>query len=407
MSSGLRDGAQQSNVAAAVDDFPIVGIVGGSEIARLMTPAAIALGVGLRLLASDRKGSAARVFADVRIGSHDDRAALLDFAQGCSAVTFGRKHVPSAHLFELRAAGVQVQPSVEALLHAQNRITMRLALGAARLPGPLWAQLPAEADVEQITATLHNFAEQAGWPIVLRSARGIDGSWGSWVVDDVAEAQRVIEANPAVAKSAWLIEERVEFVRELSAQVARSPHGQAVSYPVVQIAKQDRVQTEVIAPAPDLSGERAAGAAQLALEVAQALGVTGVLTVEMFDTGDRLLISDLAMRPHDSGHWTIDGAVTSQFENHLRAVLDLPLGSPIARAPYAVTVNILGTERSGLYRAYRHVLARDCAIKVHLYGKVPRVGSKLGHVTAMGEDLDDLLVRAHHAADYFAGVIDE
>lgn len=407
MSSRLRDGGQHSNVAAAVDDFPIVGIVGGSEIARLMTPAAIALGVGLRLLASDRKGSAAQVLADVRIGSHDDRAALLDFARGCSVVTFGRKHVPSAHLFELRAAGVRVRPSVEALLHNQSRITMRLALSAARLPGPLWAQLPADADVEQVTATLCNFADQAGWPIVLRAARGVDEAWGSWVVHDLVEAQRVMQANPVSDESAWLIEERVEFVRELSAQVARSPHGQAVSYPVVQIAKQDRIQTEVIAPAPGLSDETAIAAQRLALQVAQVLGVTGILTVEMFDTPDRLLISDLAMRPHDSGHWSIDGAVTSQFENHLRAVLDLPLGSPAARAPYAVTVNILGTQRAGLYSAYRHVLARDPALKVHLYGKHPKVGSKLGHVTAMGDDLDDLLVRAHHAADYFAGVIDE
>ena len=131
-----------------------------------------------------------------------------------------------------------------------------------------------------------------------------------------------------------------------------------------------------------------------------------MLAVELFDTGDRLLVNELAMRPHNSGHWSIEGADTSQFENHLRAVLDLPLGSPSPRAPAAVMINILGSTHPDLYRAYLHVMARDPGIKVHLYGKEVRPGRKVGHVTAIGEDVDALLERARHAADFFMGVID-
>lgn len=204
-----------------------------------------------------------------------------------------------------------------------------------------------------------------------------------------------------------MAEEAVPFVQELSAQVARSPGGQSVAYPVVRTVQADGICSEVVAPAPGLDAERAVAAQRIALEIAGSLNVTGMLAVELFDTGDRLLVNELAMRPHNSGHWSIEGAVTSQFENHLRAVLDLPLGSPTMRARNAVMVNILGGDVGDLYSAYRHVFARDPGLKVHLYGKSVRPGRKVGHVTAVGEDLDDLLARARHAADYFMGVIDE
>jgi 5-(carboxyamino)imidazole ribonucleotide synthase len=204
-----------------------------------------------------------------------------------------------------------------------------------------------------------------------------------------------------------LAEEAVPFVQELAAQVARSPSGQSVAYPVVRTVQADGICSEVVAPAPGLATERAVAAQRIALEIAGALNVTGMLAVEMFDTGDRLLVNELAMRPHNSGHWSIDGAVTSQFENHLRAVLDLPLGSPVMRARHSVMVNILGGDVGDLYSAYRHVFARDPGLKVHLYGKAVRPGRKVGHVTAVGDDLDDLLARTRHAADYFMGVIDE
>ncbi|MGV3758518.1 MAG: 5-(carboxyamino)imidazole ribonucleotide synthase, partial [Actinomycetota bacterium] len=206
---------------------------------------------------------------------------------------------------------------------------------------------------------------------------------------------------------ALLAEEHIDFRRELSALVARAPSGEEVVYPVVATTQLDGICHEVIAPAPDLAPERAVEAQQLALRLAAELDVTGILAVELFDADDgRILINELAMRPHNTGHWTQDGAVTSQFENHLRAVLDLPLGSPDPRAPWTVMVNILGgpdPEAGHLYDGYPHALARDPELRVHLYGKDLRPGRKVGHVNAYGDDLDDCLARARHAAGWFRG----
>ena len=205
----------------------------------------------------------------------------------------------------------------------------------------------------------------------------------------------------------WLAEAAVPFTQELSAQVARSPSGQTAAYPVVRTVQTEGICSEVVAPAPGLDPDRAVEAQRIALDIAGALDVTGMLAVEMFDTGQEIFVNELAMRPHNSGHWTIEGAITSQFENHLRAVLDLPLGSPNAREPAAVMVNILGGDVGDLYSAYRHVFARDPGVKVHLYGKEVRPGRKVGHVTAVGSDPQSLLLRARHAADYFSGAINE
>jgi 5-(carboxyamino)imidazole ribonucleotide synthase len=281
---------------------------------------------------------------------------------------------------------------------------MREALDRAGLPSPQWRHVTSADDLESV-------GEALGWPFVLKVSRGGYDGRGVWVVDDVAAAQRVMAETPLVAGARWLAEERVPFTRELAAQVARSPHGQAVAYPIVRTVQVDGMCSEVVAPCPDLSDDRALEAQRIALEIARALDVTGMLAVELFDTPAGVLVNELAMRPHNSGHWTIDGSVTSQFENHLRAVLDLPLGDPGTVAPWAVMVNIVGPQDAldlpPLVEAYRHVLARDPGLKVHLYGKELRPGRKLGHVTVVGDDLDDLLARAHHAADYFMGVIDE
>jgi 5-(carboxyamino)imidazole ribonucleotide synthase len=250
------------------------------------------------------------------------------------------------------------------------------------------------------------FAHEHGWPVVLKTSRGGYDGRGVWVVDGPEDAHTVM-ATPLARDSHWLVEQFVPFVRELSAQVARSPHGQAVAYPVVQTRQVNGICAEVIAPAPDLSEERALEAQQVALRIAGDLEVVGMLAVELFDTGEAILVNELAMRPHNSGHWTIEGAVTSQFENHLRAVLDLPLGDPSARAASAVMVNILGGTVGDLYSAYRHVLARDPELKVHLYGKEVRPGRKVGHVTLLGGDAPGLLARGRHAVDYFSGAIDE
>jgi 5-(carboxyamino)imidazole ribonucleotide synthase len=227
-----------------------------------------------------------------------------------------------------------------------------------------------------------------------------------WVVAEEQELREVL-ATPLPEGARWLLEEFVPFTAELSAQVARSPHGQAVAYPVVRTVQRNGICTEVVAPAPGLSGELALRAQELALRIAGDLRVVGMLAVEMFLTDDGVLVNELAMRPHNSGHWTIDGAMTSQFENHLRAVLDLPLGSPAATADCTVMVNVLGGQHPDMYRAYRHCMARDPELHIHMYGKEVRPGRKIGHVTVSGSDPDELLARARHAADYLTGTIDE
>lgn len=383
---------------------PRVAMVGGGQLSRMTAAPAAALGIGLRVLALDPSESAAQVVADVVLGRHDDLDALCRLADGSDVVTFDHEHVPPEHLRTLEESGVAVRPGPEALVHAQDKLLMREALDHAGLPCPAWRHVESADDIDAVGAAL-------GWPFILKVSRGGYDGRGVWVIADAEEGRRVMEQTPLAPGARWLAEERVAFTRELAAQVARSPHGQAVAYPVVRTVQVDGMCSEVIAPCPDLDDDRALEAQRIALEIARVLDVTGMLAVELFDTPEGLIVNELAMRPHNSGHWTIDGAVTSQFENHLRAVLDLPLGDPRPRARWSVMVNVVGpADTSGLpplHEAYRHVLARDPGLKVHLYGKEMRPGRKLGHVTAVGDDLDDLLARAHHAADYFTGAVDE
>jgi 5-(carboxyamino)imidazole ribonucleotide synthase len=381
--------------------FPIVGVVGGGQLARMMQAPAIALGVGLRVLATSMDESAAQVIPDLHLGRHDDLAALRSLAAGAQVLTFDHEHVPPEHLAAMVSDGFVIRPGPAALVHAQDKLVMRRALQAAGVPCPLWQEIQHVAQVSE-------FAEQAGWPIVLKTSRGGYDGRGVWVLDDAAGVSTLLSEVSLAPGAAWLAEERVDFVQELAAQVARSPQGQAVAYPVVRTVQTDGICTEVVAPAPGLTGDLAVAAQEIALQIAGSLGVVGMLAVELFLTHDgRLLVNELAMRPHNSGHWSIEGAVTSQFENHLRAVLDLPLGAPTMTAPWAVMVNVLGGDKPDMYTPYLHVLARDPGLHVHMYGKSVRPGRKIGHVTAVGSDLPDLLARAHHAADYLTGVIDE
>ena len=374
-------------------------MVGGGQLARMSAAPAAALGIDFRVLATSPQESAAQVVSDVFLGSHDDERAVLAFAEGVDVVTFDHEHVPPPILEKLEARGVAVRPGPHALINAQDKAVMRRTLEGAGAPVPRWRVVHSAGQAEA-------FAQEVGYPFILKTSRGGYDGKGVWRIADRGEAKSVM-SGALQPGAQWLAEEAVPFVQELSAQVARSPSGQTVAYPVVRTVQTGGICSEVVAPAPDLSDERAMLAQRIALDVAGALNVTGMLAVEMFDTGDALLVNELAMRPHNSGHWTIEGAVTSQFENHLRAVLDLPLGAPNLRAPHAVMVNILGGDVGALYSAYRHVFARDPGVKVHLYGKDVRPGRKVGHVTVVGDDASSLLARARHAADYFAGVIDE
>jgi 5-(carboxyamino)imidazole ribonucleotide synthase len=371
-------------------------MVGGGQLARMTHPAAINLGVGFSVLAATPDESAAQVIRDPVIADEKQLADLREFAAGCDVVTFDHEQVPPDHLQALVASGVTLRPGPDALRYAQDKGAMRTRLTEIGIPCPPHRLVASPADVA-------TFAADHGWPVILKTTRGGYDGKGVWLASSESETAEPFKAGVPV-----LVEERVDFARELSAVVARSPHGQAVAYPVVESVQRDGICVEVIAPAPGIAADLAVDAQRIALTIAAELDIVGILAVEMFETRDgRLLVNELAMRPHNSGHWTIDGAVTSQFENHLRAVLDLPLGSPAARAPYTVMVNVLGGELPEVYSAYRHVMARDPWLKVHWYGKAVRPGRKVGHVTVCGDDLDDLRQRAWHAADYLKGDIDE
>lgn len=372
-------------------------MVGGGQLARMTQQAAVALGQSLHVLATGPDEPAALVTPNVSIGHHTDLAALRAFAVGCDVLTFDHEHVPTGHLRALVADGVPVHPGPDALLHAQDKLVMRERLAALGVAVPPFAPVKTVDDVVA-------FGAEHGWPVVLKAVRGGYDGRGVWLLADAAE---VAEALPALVEAGTplLVEQRVVMRRELAALVARSPFGQGASWPVVQTVQVDGICVEVLAPAPELSEEDAEAAQELALHIAHALGVVGVLAVELFDTDAGLVVNELAMRPHNSGHWTIDGAATSQFEQHLRAVLDYPLGATDALAPVVVMANVLGaaeTPAMGVDERLHHLFARFRDARVQHYGKTERPGRKIGHVTVLGDDLATVRERASLAADFLA-----
>ena len=371
--------------------MPVVGMVGGGQLARMTAQAAIGLGVTFRVLAEAPADSAALVTPDVTVGSHLSLRDVSAFAGRCDVVTFDHEHVPGRVLAELESAGVLVRPGSAALRYTQDKLAMRGALTSRGVPCPRYAAVSSVADVEEFAA--------GSWPVVLKAVSGGYDGRGVWVCASPAAAAEVVAHGIAL-----LAEEFVPFRRELAALVARSPSGQGAAYPVVQTVQVDGICREVIAPAPGLDPEVAAAAQALALRIASSLDVTGLLAVELFETAaGGLLVNELAMRPHNSGHWTIDGARTSQFEQHLRAVLDLPLGSCALSGPFTVMANLLGGTDPDIYDRYIHVMAADPAVKVHFYGKEVRPGRKIGHVTIVGDsasDLGEVRARARRAASY-------
>ncbi|KQS58094.1 phosphoribosylaminoimidazole carboxylase [Geodermatophilus sp. Leaf369] len=381
---------------------PVVAMVGGGQLSRMTHQAAIALGQTLRVLATDPAESAALVAGDVRIGDHRSLADLESFAEGATVVTFDHEHVPTDLLHALQAAGHRVAPGPDALVHAQDKLVLRRALAEAGEPQPAWAQVDTADDVAA-------FAGDHGWPVVLKTPRGGYDGKGVFVVGDRGEAATLLERHGTL-----LAEERVDMVRELAAQVARSPFGQVAVYPVVETVQRDGVCNEALVPAPGLDDELATAAQEMAVRIADRLGVVGMLAVELFQTPHGVLVNELAMRPHNSGHWSIEGARTSQFEQHLRAVLDYPLGSTAMTAPVVVMANVLGGDAAdedwtgpALDERIHHFMAHWPDVKLHWYGKGQRRGRKLGHVTALGEDLEEVRARAVSAARYLAdGVVD-
>ncbi|MCK8670046.1 5-(carboxyamino)imidazole ribonucleotide synthase [Rhodococcus sp. HM1] len=361
--------------------MPVVTMIGGGQLARMTHQAAIALGQTLRVLAGSADEPAARVSPDVVLGSHNDLEALRSAAIGAHALTFDHEGVPTEHLKVLQAEGVNVLPPPQALIYAQDKIAMRERLGELGVPMPKFAVIRSVADAKAAR-------EKLGWPYVLKAARGGYDGRGVWILDDQQELEAVVEDRLA-AGVPLLAEERVSWRRELSAMVARSPFGQGASWPVVETVQRDGQCAVVIAPAPDLPEDVETAAEQLALRIAGELGVVGVMAVELFETeGGELVVNELAMRPHNSGHWGMDGARTGQFEQHLRAVLDYPLGDTTPLAPVTVMANVLGAPEApemSMDERLHHLFARMPDVRVHLYGKGERKDRKIGHVNVLGD----------------------
>lgn len=366
-----------------------LGIVGGGQLARMMIAPAVELGVDVRVLAEEPGMAAA--LAATATGDYRDLETVRAFARGVDVLTFDHEHVPQEVLRALVADGVRVHPGPDALQFAQDKLLMRARLAELGMPQPEWARVTDAAG-------LQSFLDEHGGRAVVKTPRGGYDGKGVRVVADPEEVADWFDGGELLA------EELVDFTRELAQQVARRPSGQLVAYPVVETVQRDGVCAEVIAPAPHGSTRLAEVAASIGSAIAEGLGATGMLAVELFQTtDDRLLVNELAMRPHNSGHWGQDGAVTGQFEQHVRAVLDLPLGDTTPRQPWSVMVNILGGPADGtLESRFPAVLEAHPAVKVHTYGKAPRPGRKVGHVNAVGDDLDAVVYEARAAAAFFA-----
>ncbi|MFT4235944.1 MAG: 5-(carboxyamino)imidazole ribonucleotide synthase [Microbacterium sp.] len=365
-----------------------VGVIGGGQLARMMIAPAIELGIEIGVLAEGEGMSAA--LAQAAVGDYTDETTVLAFAKDYDVITFDHEHVPQPVLRALVGAGVAVHPGPDALRFAQDKLDMRARLAELGAPQPDWARLESADDLAAF------LADHSGRAVVKTPRGGYDGK-GVRVVTDATDADDWFADGPLLA------EELVSFRRELAQQVARRPSGHTVAYPVVETVQRDGVCTEVLAPAPSAPDRVVQTAAALGIAIAQGLGVTGMLAVELFETDDdRILVNELAMRPHNSGHWTQDGAVTSQFEQHLRAVLDLPLGSPEPTVGTAAMVNILGGPEGEEITSRLAAAQREHpSAKIHTYGKSPRPGRKVGHVNAASDDIDEAVYIARAAASFF------
>ncbi|MGF3055850.1 5-(carboxyamino)imidazole ribonucleotide synthase [Microbacterium sp. YY-01] len=370
-----------------------VGVIGAGQLARMMIAPAVELGLEISVLAEAENMSAA--LAATQVGDYRDEQTVRQFATTVDVITFDHEHVPQSVLRALENDGVRVHPGPDALQYAQDKLVMRQRLAELGIPQPEWARVATTTELDAF------IAEHGGRAVVKTPRGGYDGK-GVRVVTAAAEAAEWFEA--LADGDALLAEELVPFVRELAQQVARRPSGEMAVYPIVETVQRDGVCAEVLAPAPR-AGERLAEAtAHIGTAIAQGLGVTGMLAVELFETDDqRILVNELAMRPHNSGHWSQDGAITGQFEQHLRAVADLPLGETTPLREWSVMVNILGGPEDGtMAERLPLALGDQPGVKVHTYGKAPRPGRKVGHVTAVGDDLDDTVFAARAAANHFA-----
>jgi len=367
-------------------EFPVVGVIGAGQLARMMIAPATALGVKLLPFASSASDSAAQITPHV-IGDYKDIEAVMKFAKLCDVVTFEHELIPLPVIKALEAAGVVVRPTSESFEYSQDKEAMRKKLSHFHSPK------------SQVVSTSAHIKE---YPVIAKSISGGYDGRGVWKVETAAELDNLLKSHPKL-----LVEELIDFDYEIAVMVARSPHAQATSWSPTQTIQKDGICTITISPAPLMSAELSEKAQKIALDIAAEVKLIGVMAVEMFVKANEIFINELAMRPHNSGHWTIEGSRTSQFEQHLRAILDLPLGDPAMTNEVAVMGNILGKNKSDMYRPYLHLMARNPSLKFHMYAKEVRPGRKIGHVNSIGKDLVELRTEIEHAIDYMSGEIDE
>jgi len=367
-------------------DFPVVGVIGAGQLARMMVAPATALGIKLIPFAASSNDSAAQI-TSCFVGDYNNLESVKQFASQCDVVTFEHELIPLSIIKSLEATGVTVRPSSESFEFSQDKEAMRKKLSQFNSPKSL---------------IITSSSEVNDFPVIAKAVTGGYDGRGVWRVDSPHELTELLKKYPKL-----LIEELIQFDFEIAVMVARSPHSQATSWVPTQTIQNDGICTMTISPAPSLTAEMSEKAQKIALDIASEIKLVGVMAVEMFVKGSDIYINELAMRPHNSGHWTIEGSRTSQFEQHLRAILDLPLGDPKMTDDFSVMGNILGKDKTNMYRPYLHLMARNPALKFHMYGKEVRPGRKIGHVNIVGKNLVELRAEVEHAVDYMSGEIDE
>lgn len=368
--------------------FPRVGVIGAGQLARMMAVPANDLGIDFKVFAAIPNDSAAQVSHFV-LGDYTNIDSVLEFAKSCDVLTFEHELVPQSVIKAVEAAGIKVYPRSQSFTYSQDKLEMRKKIAELNLPNPKWHKYQGEGS-------------EIGFPLIAKLPSGGYDGRGVFQIDSEAQLQEL-----HIKAGTLLLEEKLNFDYEISVMVARSPHDQAATWPATLTIQSDGICTSTVTPVPEISEALANKVQAAALEIASGISLVGVMAVEMFIIGENFYINELALRPHNSGHWSIEGSETSQFEQHLRAILDLPLGSTALRTKFTVMGNVLGGEKSDMYRPYLHLMARVPNLKFHQYGKEVKPGRKIGHVTMCGENLLQLQQEVAHAVDYMNGVIDE
>lgn len=365
--------------------FPKVGVIGAGQLAQMSLAPAAALGIELIPLANSTEDSAAKLTPHI-VGDYKNLETVREFAKRCDLVTFEHELIPISIVKTLEVEGLKFLPSSGTFQFSQDKALMRQKLD--HLPAPKWQVVTEAIDWS--------------YPAIAKSISGGYDGRGVWKVNSKEALSDLLKEHTKL-----LLEELIDFDFEIAVMVARSPHGQAATWAPTRTFQRDGICIETVTPVPEFSADQSERAQNLALQIAEEIKLVGVMAVEMFVKGEELFINELALRPHNSGHWTIEGSITSQFEQHLRAVLDLPLGDTAMTAKWAVMGNILGGNNQDMYRPYLHLMARTPNLKFHQYLKEVRPGRKIGHVTITGDDLVELRAEVSHALAYLSGEIDE